>query len=305
MKNLILYIFFKLFQYLVFITPNFILKPILDTIAWILFVFDKKHRHIAKINIEYVFKDSKDKEFKSKLLRDCYNALVYNFADMVQNQLYSKEKILSKVEFEGDEMIDKYIQDGEIIVFFGAHYSNWELITQVMPLRFSSASAVGRALSIEYINRDLIKSRQRFGTQMIDEEGSAKAIFKAIKKHNIIGFLIDQNTLPHRGEIVKFCDMDVRMSSASARIATKVGAKLVPFWISSDKFGKYKCSFGNALEYDSENTTNKSILELTQKQSDIIEDYIKNRPLEWLWFHKKFKAFYEESYSINNKMEDK
>ena len=50
------------------------------------------------------------------------------------------------------------------------------------------------------------------------------------------------------------------------------------------------------IEFQETGDLQADIQNLTQIQSDILEQTIRENPKEWLWFHKKFKNQYEHIY---------
>jgi Kdo2-lipid IVA lauroyltransferase/acyltransferase len=298
--NRLLFYFFIGFQYLAYYTPNFILKPLLDGIAWLLLKLNKKHYNIAKTNIDMVFGKTISEDEKENILKESFHQLVYNFADMLVTNIQSEQEILDKIEFINLEYIAKPLKDNKKLIVFGAHNSNWELIMTAPPLvvEYNIVAAVGRTISNPYLNEYLIRSRERFGLQAINPEGGGKDIIKVLRQpSSVVGFLVDQNITKQPCDTVQFAGKDVSVSSASAAIGMKMGAMFIPFWISSNGFGKYTIEFFSPLEYS--DVTKESIHEMTQRQSDFVETMIRKNPAEWLWVHQKFKAFHRPIYNPN------
>jgi Kdo2-lipid IVA lauroyltransferase/acyltransferase len=297
MIDYLVFLLYKLVQYLLYFTPNVILQPLLNLISTFIYSIDKKHRVIARVNIDFVFKDTYTPEQKEKLIKESFRYLVYNFADMMITNIQSADAILNKVTFINKEYLSKPLAEGKSVIVMGAHNSNWELIMTAPPLAIEHnlSSAIGKNVKNRYINEDVIKARQRFGLQVIDPNGGAKQIIKILRQpSSVVGFLVDQNITRDPCDIVTFAGKEVSVSNASASVGMKMKAQFVPFWVTMERFGHYNIEFFPTLEYDE--VSSESIHEMTQHQSDFVEKQVKKHPKEWLWVHKKFKAKHNKSY---------
>ena len=107
----------------------------------------------------------------------------------------------------------------------------------------------------------------------------------------------DQNTANQEGDLVNVFGKKVRHTPIASLLARKFDAKIIHFiaYYSKD-YKKILIKILPPIEFQKTQNAQEDIHNLTQIQSDILEQIIKENPKEWLWFHKKFKNQYEEIY---------
>lgn len=295
MDRIYLYAFY-MFQFIVKYTPDLVLHPLLDFTAWVIYIFDTKHRKIIKTNLDFAYGKTMDEEEKNRIVKKCYKNLVYFLADFIENQGISREKLKKKVTFENEEVLEDALKKKERVILITAHYGNWELIALSIGAFFGSATAIGRTLDGKYLNKILKKNREQFDIELLDKNGAMKGMIKALLKGRILGLLVDQNTAESEGVLVNFFGKKARQTHSTALLARKFNAVIIPLFITTDDYKNYKITFYDKISPVKSDDIQKDIVELTQKQSDAIEKAVKKKPDEWFWFHKKWKNQYEEIY---------
>lgn len=292
-----IYLFsFYSFNFIVRYTPDFILHPVLNFLAWVIYLFDRKHRKIIKTNLDFAYGNSMDEQEKQRITKKCYKNLVYFLADFIENQGITKEKLAKKITFENEEVLKNALKNGEKVILITAHYGNWELIALSIGAFFGKATAVGRVLEGKHLNKVLKKNREQFDIELLDKNGAMKGMIKALKNGRILGLLVDQNTAEKEGVLVDFFGKKARQSHSTALLSRKFGAVIIPLFITTDDYKNFKITFYDKITPVKSDDIDKDILELTQKQSDTMEKAIRKKPDEWFWFHKKWKNQYEEIY---------
>jgi len=295
MDKIYLYSFY-LFQFAVRYIPNFILHPMLNFLAWLIYLIDKKHRKIIKTNLDFAYGNTMSKEEKKRIEKKCYKNLVYFLSDFINNQGITKEKLEQKITFENKKILENAIKNKEKIILITAHYGNWELIGLSVGAFFGNTTGVGRALESKYLNAILKKNREQFNIQMLEKNGAMKGMIKAINSGRILGLLVDQNTTENEGILVDFFGKKARQTHSTALIARKFNAVIIPTFITTNDYKTYKITFYDKITPEKSDDIDKDIRQITQKQSDAIEKAIRKKPVEWFWFHKKWKNQYGEIY---------
>ena len=295
MDKIYLYLF-KAFRWMVINTPKTIQNPILNTLANIIYLFDFSHRKIAKINLDFAFKDELSEKRKQEIIKKCYKNIVYNLADFVKNQGISKEDLSKKIIFENREILDEAIKKKEKIILITAHYGNWELIPLAIGAFFGSMTIIGRPLESKKMDEILRKNREQFNIELLNKKGAMKGMIDALKKGRILGLLVDQNTAENEGILINFFGKKARHTPSASLLARRFNAKIIPVFISTDDYKKYKITFYEPIKCPKTKDSEEDIKKCTQAQADITEKVIREKPHEWFWFHKRWKNQYEYIY---------
>ena len=106
---------FHIFRFFIKFTPKFIMNPSLNALASLIYSVNKKHRKIAKVNLDLAYEDRISEDRKASIIKGCYKNLVYTLADFIKNQGASKEEILNKISFENEHIIQKAIDENRTI----------------------------------------------------------------------------------------------------------------------------------------------------------------------------------------------
>ncbi|MFY9092790.1 lipid A biosynthesis acyltransferase, partial [Aliarcobacter butzleri] len=69
---------YKTFIFLFLITPRFLMKKFLELLAFLAYKFNKKHKSIAKANLDLVYKNTISEERKEEIIYNSYKSLVFN-----------------------------------------------------------------------------------------------------------------------------------------------------------------------------------------------------------------------------------
>ncbi len=294
MKDYLIYILYKLFRGVVLFLPKGFMKIVLNLLAKLAYLLDKKHRKYAKINLDLVYENKISEERKEEIIKNSYYNLVFNLYEQIENNNLNLEELEKKITLENENIITDALKENKNIILISAHYGNWEYITSYISLKYAPTTMVGRPLNNKYLNDDLRKSRESHNSEMLDKKGSAKGLIKALKNGRIIGLAIDQHVPVNKGEKIKFLGHDAVQTDSSTRIAIKTGALIIPVFFIKDDFRKYTIKFCEAidpLKYD--NDVNK----ITQLQADAMSNQILEKPDDWFWQHRRWKDIYLGIYS--------
>ncbi|WDL75420.1 lipid A biosynthesis acyltransferase [Helicobacter winghamensis] len=297
-KQKLLFLFLNSLGYFFLYLPHFLRLNFAKGIAFILYILDSKRKFDLLNNLDFAYNNSLPKEKKQEILKTNYLNLVYNSIHFFMLAVSSKKRVLDNINIDKPEIITKLLQNKEKIIFVTAHFGNWEYTTPAFTCTFNhTITAVARMTPSALVNSYLTKIRERFDITILDKKGAMSGLIRALKQIGIIGIVTDQNTADNEGLLVKFFGKNVRHTPIASLLALKYDAKIVHFIAEYSKdYKKINIKIFPPLEFKKTDNLQDDIQELTQMQSNILEQIIRENPKEWLWFHKKFKNQYPEIY---------
>jgi Kdo2-lipid IVA lauroyltransferase/acyltransferase len=295
MDNIYLALFY-IFRSFIKFTPKFILNFLLNSFASFIYFFDKKHRKIIKVNLDLAYENRISDDKKTKIAKDCYRNLVYVLADFIKNQGISKEEILKKVTFVNIEILEKSLLENKKIIIMTAHYGNWELLSLSVAAKCTPLSIVGRDLDSKVMNKILAKNREQFDIELLSKSGAMKGMVKALKSNRPVGLLVDQNTQDSEGILIDFFGKKARHTASAAILAKKFDAIIIPAFIKTYDNSQYIVEFFEPIIVANTDNKDEDIKECVQKQANITQKIIEEKPEEWFWHHKRWKNQYEGLY---------
>lgn len=155
---------------------------------------------------------------------------------------------------------------------------------------------MGRRLDNTYANKILKATREQFGIEMIDKRHAMKKMVQSLKRGKPLGVVVDQNTRTKEGILINFFGKEARHTPSVSILARKFDAIVIPVYDYTNDFKKWTVEFFEPLVMQKSDDINKDIQTFTQKQADITQKVIEQKPDEWLWLHKRWKNRYKELY---------
>ena len=287
---------FYTLKFLIFILPSSLRNLLAKFLAFAFMKLKKKRFHVVMTNLNLAFGETKTKEEKLEIAKKCY----YNFAkylgiNFILNQNTTKQKILKQVVFKNEHFLLDAIRSGRPIIVTTAHFGQWEIFGLAVAAHFGPSSVLGRKLDSSVMDKILRANRAQFDVELIDKNGGAKDILKALKARRIVGILVDQNTAPKDGIKVQFFGKDVLHTPAASVLAQKTNALIINAFIYQKGENLNEICFEEPIDistFDKEDAVQKA----TQMQCSACEEMVRARPEEYFWFHQRFKRFYENEY---------
>ena len=287
---------FYTLKFLIFILPSSLQNMLAKFLAFAFMKLKKKRFHVVMTNLNLAFGETKTKEEKLEIAKKCY----YNFAkylgiNFILNQNTTKQNILEQVVFKNEHFLLDAIRSGRPIIVTTAHFGQWEIFGLAVAARFGASSVLGRKLDSSVMDKILRANRAQFDVELIDKDGGAKDILKALKARRIVGILVDQNTAPKDGIKVQFFGKDVLHTPAASVLAQKTNALIINAFIYQKGENLNEICFKQPIDistFDKEDAVQKA----TQMQCSACEEMVRARPEEYFWFHQRFKRFYENEY---------
>ncbi|WP_462181265.1 lipid A biosynthesis lauroyl acyltransferase [Campylobacter concisus] len=287
---------FYTLKFLIFILPSSLQKMLAKFLAFAFMKLKKKRFHVVMTNLNLAFGETKSKEEKLEIAKKCY----YNFAkylgiNFILNQNTTKQKILEQIVFKNEHFLLDAMKSGRPIIVTTAHFGQWEIFPLAVAAHFGPSSVLGRKLDSSVMDKILRANRAQFDVELIDKDGGAKDILKALKARRIVGILVDQNTAPKDGIKVQFFGKDVLHTPAASVLAQKTNALIINAFIYQKGENLNEICFEEPIDistFDKEDAVQK----VTQMQCSACEEMVRARPEEYFWFHQRFKRFYENEY---------
>ena len=287
---------FYTLKFLIFILPSSLQNLLAKFLAFAFMKLKKKRFHVVMTNLDLAFGETKTKEEKLEIAKKCY----YNFAkylgiNFILNQNTTKQKILKQVVFKNEHFLLDAMKSSRPIIVTTAHFGQWEIFGLAVAAHFGPSSVLGRKLDSSVMDKILRANRAQFDVELIDKDGGAKDILKALKARRIVGILVDQNTAPKDGIKVQFFGKDVLHTPAASVLAQKTNALIINAFIYQKGENLNEICFEEPIDistFDKEDAVQKA----TQMQCSACEEMVRARPEEYFWFHQRFKRFYENEY---------
>lgn len=281
---------YKLFGFLLWILPAGFIRVLMKGLAWFAYMVSAKHRKIIQSNLNLAYQPPLEDKEKKEIGIHAFMNLIDTVFGIIRRDGMHTDEVLENVSFEGGEIIEKYQKEGKKFILVTGHYGNWELLSQSIAIKFNlTLVGVGRKLDSDLMDKVLKENRERFNVEMVYKQGAMKGCIKSINEGKIIGILTDQGIRKNQSLEVDFFGTKASHTPLASILSRKFDLDLVPAYISTEDYKHYKVKIYEPIKALKTDAQEEDLATLTQAQSDIMEQVIKEDPKQWFWMHKRWK----------------
>jgi len=244
------------------------------------YILPKKQK-IALYNLKKCFPEKSDAE-----RRQIASKMWIHLGRMAGEMPHAKQ-ILKHIKVYGLEYIEAIKNDGKGGFLASGHIGNWELAGPLTTSFGVPLHLVYRAANNPWIEKFIFQNRNLGGVQLIPKGASgAKKMIELLKSNEHIGILCDQKL--REGIDVPFFGHLVKTAPAIANLALKFDLPIIPARVVRDKGAHYSCYYYKTLKLPNTGDKTADTYEIMCQINKILEDWIRERPEQWLWIHHRW-----------------
>jgi KDO2-lipid IV(A) lauroyltransferase len=247
-------------------------------------------RQVGLRNLELAFPEWTE-ERRAAVLRRLYRNLGWQMAEFCQMPKYTRESSQAWIRYEGLEHYLAARERGQGVLIVTGHLGAWELSSYWHSLMGYPMSMVIRRLDNARVDALVNGIRCLHGNKVLHKDDFARGLIGAMRKGETVGILMDTNMTPPQGVFVPYFGRLACTASGLARVARKTGAAVVPgFLLWEEAEGKYVLHFGPEIEVATGGSDEEDAVTNTARFTEVIEDYARRYPDQWLWVHRRWKT---------------
>ena len=250
-----------------------------QNIASILFNYIPKRKNTALKNLKIAFPDKSD-EWINTTLKKCYSFFTYNF---LQFLAFPFDPNSIEIEVVGKKYLNNAINENSGTVLVSAHFGSWEILGYWFGINNYPLVGIAQKQKNKGANLFFEEKRQLSGTKQVYRKSSMDSLYEILNANKILGLVSDQDARG-KGVFVDFFNKPASTHKGAALFHLNTNASLI-FGICVQKdIEKYR------VEFIPINPKKKSIEDITQLYTTIIEQSIKKYPEQYFWFHNRWKT---------------
>jgi Kdo2-lipid IVA lauroyltransferase/acyltransferase len=177
---------------------------------------------------------------------------------------------------------------GKGIMAITAHLGCFEMLLHLCARRGLSGFAIGRAFKNPEVDETMRKIRSGPDIEHVDKSDSRR-IVRLLREGRVMGVLIDQDTNVE-GVFADFLGHQAFTPSSAVRFAIKQG---IPIFVSvtvRQPGDKHHVYISDELIPANTGDPKADLVANIQKINDIICEYIRKYPEQWVWMHERWKT---------------
>lgn len=250
---------------------------------------DRRHVAIAVDNLSAAFPG-----WDQRRCRQTARAVYVHFAQVLLDLLWlqnrPREEFLRCVRFEGTRHLQAVTAAGRGAVMVTAHTGNWEVHAIAHSVLFGPVGVVARALDNPALDERLCRLRRVGRNEVISKRRALPDILRLLRAGRLVAILIDQNVQARDGIFVDFFGRPAATTTVAPALAVKTGCALVPCHTILEPGGLYRVVYDAPLQWTPSGRRQHDIAALTQRLTHSIEAWVRERPEQWLWMHRRWKT---------------
>ena len=246
-------------------------------------------------NLRRAFPEKSEVEIEA-LLRGVWDNLGRTVAEYPHLQRiwdYNPERPdpAGRIQVGGAEEFAAIRDDGKPAIIFSAHLANWELL----PL---AASRYDLPLSVlfrppnnphaaELVRRIRAEAHGQEGGLLPSGVEGALAAVEVLERAEHLGMLVDQRF--RRGVLVPFFGRPAQTGTVLAKLARRFDCPVHAARVERLGGARFRVSLTPALEIPRTEDAEADIAETMRRVTAVIEGWVRERPDQWLWLHRRWK----------------
>ncbi len=195
------------------------------------------------------------------------------------------------VDFEGRENCEQAVAAGKGVLYCTAHIGNWEIHAVAHAILYEKLGVLARAVDNPALDARLCGFRAAWGNTVIYKRKALAQVIRLLRAGGSVAVLLDQNVQRDDGIFIDFFGRPAATTTVAAALALKTGCALVPGHAELLADGRYRLSYEPALFVEpAPKDRDLEIARLTQLLATRTEAWIRERPEQWLWIHRRWKT---------------
>ena len=267
--------------------PFWILYRFSD-LFYILLRFVIRYRNkVILENLSHAFPEKQEKEIKT-IRNRFYSHLCDVFFESVKLYSITDEKIEKRLTVKGNEIANKFYDQGKSVIALALHHNNWEWTCFAQSkLKHHILNVYNPIRGNHAMENFLLHNRQKWGSTSIPVHKTARAIIEYQKKGVLTGlWLAADQTPPSRSKFwTIFLNQETPFYQGPEKIAISTNQPVFFQHTKKTGRGKYEIEFILLFENPKDANPDEILMAYVKKTEEII----RNEPEYYLWSHRRWK----------------
>ncbi len=273
--------------------PRCCVYPLSRILGLLAYYLDAPDRRVALTNLEFALGAETTSAQRAQIARGS----MQNFAQVIIDSVWCRNLKATNIRRYFDyeegslELYERLASRAKGVIFLGMHYGNYEWMSLGFGFYGYPANIVVQELRNPGVDALFNEVRERCGHKLIYRKNAAVKLFKALKRGEPLGLLVDLNLNEWEGPVAaRLFGKWIHANPLPALLAMRTGAALLvtrTFWCKKRK--KYLSIFGPEISWSMQADEQATIQSITDTSLAIFEALIRKNPERWLWSYKRWK----------------
>jgi Kdo2-lipid IVA lauroyltransferase/acyltransferase len=258
-------------------------------LAWLAHRVDKRHREVARENLQKAFPGRYSEAEVDRMVRAVYR----HFCTLLVEIVHIPRKLhltnwKQYIDLDNGHRIIDCLLSGRPLLIVTGHFGNWEMAGYALGLFGFTTHAIARPLDNPYLDDFLRSFRERTGQKLLAKNGDFDQIEQLLQSGGVIATLADQDA-GQRGLFVDFFGRPASTHKAVALMALEHNVPMVVVGVPRLADGKYHIIPADAIFPEDYGKSLDAVKAITQRFTSDLEALIRHAPEQYFWVHRRWK----------------
>ena len=248
-----------------------------------------RSKNITKQNIKIGLGEMNEKR-ESEIINDMWSNIGRTFAEYV----FLKDFKFNRTNFDhmkinGVNHLDEIKKNNKPVIFYSAHFANFELMAMELDKFGIKCAAIYRPLNNFFLNPLMEYLRMKYicPNQIPKGRMGMREIIGKVKDGYSIALMVDQRV--SEGPRTLFFNKPAHTTTIPAQLALKYDCKLVPISLERKGGPNFEMTIHEPYKTEKTGSDEEDTKNITLKINQIIEKMIIKNPTQWIWSHNRWK----------------
>jgi KDO2-lipid IV(A) lauroyltransferase len=248
----------------------------LASLAWLLGV----RRRVALDNLALAFPEKPEGERRA-IARQVFTGMAEELAEALAG---------TRRELADEQWLKlaPLLEGRQAVLIAVAHYGSWEVCSEELARRGFRPNVVVKRLRGS-LNAAIVERRKESGLKLIEGRGVVKESLAALSRGEPVAMMIDQSQPKESAIWVPFFGRPAATNSALSVVARRSGAP-VYLALCHRTEGKLEIVVDGPFPVPDTGSVKGDVAEHTAALQRALEGWIRRRPEQWLWLHRRWKV---------------
>ena len=233
-------------------------------------------------------------EINEKKEYEIINGMWSNIGRTFAEYVFLKDFKFNKTNFDhmkinGINHLDKIKKNNEAVIFYSAHFANFELMAMELDKFGIKCAAIYRPLNNIFLNplMEYLRIKYICANQIPKGRMGMREIIDKVKDGYSIALMVDQRV--SEGPRAPFFNKLAHTTTIPAQLALKYDCKLVPISLERKEGPVFEMTIHEPYKIERTENGDEDTKNITLKINRTIEKMILNNPKQWIWSHNRWK----------------
>ncbi len=257
-------------------------------LGWIYGSVIRYHRQDAREALARSLPETSPAE-RTRILRAMYANLGMTVAEALRLRRLTDEELDRTVRIVNRHYAQEIYDEGNGLLVVTGHVGNWEMLCNLVPRLGFPLSAVVKPIRPPALNDYVARIRGQYGLKLLPPQNSYRQCLRAVKKGEVLGFIIDQNRTRSEGVFVDFFGRPACTTPGLAYLSAQLQVPVVPVFNLRQPDGMFEIQCHPPIAPPADRSED-AIRDATQTYTQVVEDVIRRHPDQWTWIHRRWRT---------------